>query len=1437
MADSNLNSSISALVSDLQNQIATATVTELLLITRAAKAIGHTENTAIEIAVNTRVNQLTSTATADELEKLARAVDNLTDTASAATVTTSISDHTDVDTTTTPPTDGQALIWENSTALWKPEDVSSDSYTDILPDTTATYDLGSPSKTWVDVYASNIKGLDAPINDTDSARKKYVDDLFASAVVTVNSVNGYQGSVLLTTDDVDEGIYNLYYDDTKVDSHLNQTSATNNQILSWNGTDYAWVENSSFSTATVTTSGGKYYIDGEQQVILTLQPGRTYRFDQSDASNTSHPLKFSEVSDGTHAGGGATEYTTGVTVNGTAGSASAYVEIVVTNATPRLHYYCANHSGMGGKVGVGKEMFVERITSDTWITGPIQTTTVNVATGGSISAQLATLDFTNTTVNFSGASITGLSNSDVDLANIADNAQGVVVTGKVAAGSLDLAIGGSINGQLTTLDFRDTTVNFSGANISGLDDTVQDEVDFHLNKNNAGGSTIISDGKVLSWNATGGIQGTGDYEWIDTSGSTAGALGTLTKTFTQNEEAEITLLETISPVPNVSVFKEVPQGASTSKGNWDVNANATNYDFFDEKPISYASSTLTPSATGDGTFSTAFNASDVGKKVVGNSGSAIITGTSGTYTSVTAFADTSAISSWQLFGAQGKSDGSGIQLSGFQNGYDIANASYDNVSFSLQAQDSGSAPQNTYTGPNSLRFNNDGTKMYFVAGNSLDHIFEYDLSTAWDLSSASYNNSNLVVTSQTTSPTGIEFSSDGTKLFLADQDQDKIWKYNLSTAWDLSSASYSNNQTPGDILRNLDAKPGGLVINSDGTRILWLGKSNERVYQMTLSTAYDLSTASMDTKLNGTTAYVDISALGTAMTDINISSDGKKLFLVNGYGTTGIYQYDLANPYEINDGSTNSNQGTASYNNISFSFPQDGRPSSVAFDTLGTKMYAVGMDNDTVYQYSTGEAATPYSQYFPALTTTGGQINSSSWIDLDSMVADETKNDGDVFYAVSTDDRTSWGVIKDGDGVRKIARNNSGTWQYNNDAGTTVTVGYDLANGSYVTMSAELSQTEGYQYMYFKPDGTKVWVGGFVQDTIYEYDLGTAWDLSTISYGRSKAFSTSSQSVGFFFKPDGTRAYIAHSNGPVYQLNMNTPWNISTAQTSYGTYNTSNTSNGIFFKSDGTKFYKIDGSTGRELKQFSMTTAWDVTTASVDHTVTIPTNQGVTSGGTAISGNDIWFSSDGTNFFFPHWNGGNNSSIPKGVAKFSLSTAWDISSTITYVENIKQADGGGTILNWLPTAVNFKPDGSKMYMITGENTSTSPARRIFEFSTGGTNIVYDTSETWVDGTNNNEHATLQEALGAQSFNRMAKAQLQAVTDPNHYVLGDTLDLMIAPYAASGSSPISDGVTIGYQAAALIEQAINGTDYKAEFPATNKVKIKSLAAQNLKIRII
>mgnify|MGYP000512246666 CR=1 FL=1 len=92
-------------------------------------------------------------------------------------------------------------------------------------------------------------------------------------------------------------------------------------------------------------SGNGYVIDGKQAPFLTLTPGRTYKFDLSDNSNSSHPLRFYQESDKT------TAYTTGVTVSGTAGQSGAYVQIVIADNTPMvLHYQCSSHSLMGNSV-------------------------------------------------------------------------------------------------------------------------------------------------------------------------------------------------------------------------------------------------------------------------------------------------------------------------------------------------------------------------------------------------------------------------------------------------------------------------------------------------------------------------------------------------------------------------------------------------------------------------------------------------------------------------------------------------------------------------------------------------------------------------------------------------------------------------------------------------------------------------------------------------------------------------------------------------------------------------------------------------------------------------------------------------------------------------------------------------------------------------------
>ena len=92
-------------------------------------------------------------------------------------------------------------------------------------------------------------------------------------------------------------------------------------------------------------SSSGYTIDGVESPYLTLTPGRTYKFDQADSSNGSHPIKFYLNADKTGL------YEGGVTYNGTAGSAGAYTQIVVNDYTPTvLHYQCVNHAYMGNAV-------------------------------------------------------------------------------------------------------------------------------------------------------------------------------------------------------------------------------------------------------------------------------------------------------------------------------------------------------------------------------------------------------------------------------------------------------------------------------------------------------------------------------------------------------------------------------------------------------------------------------------------------------------------------------------------------------------------------------------------------------------------------------------------------------------------------------------------------------------------------------------------------------------------------------------------------------------------------------------------------------------------------------------------------------------------------------------------------------------------------------
>ena len=88
-------------------------------------------------------------------------------------------------------------------------------------------------------------------------------------------------------------------------------------------------------------SGSEYYLNGSKGSTINVSNGATYRFDQSDSSNSGHPLRITTSQEGS-------QYTMNVTIYGTPGNSGAYTEIEITVETPStLYIYCSYHFGMG----------------------------------------------------------------------------------------------------------------------------------------------------------------------------------------------------------------------------------------------------------------------------------------------------------------------------------------------------------------------------------------------------------------------------------------------------------------------------------------------------------------------------------------------------------------------------------------------------------------------------------------------------------------------------------------------------------------------------------------------------------------------------------------------------------------------------------------------------------------------------------------------------------------------------------------------------------------------------------------------------------------------------------------------------------------------------------------------------------------------------------
>ena len=332
--------------------------------------------------------------------------------------------------------------------------------------------------------------------------------------------------------------------------------------------------------------------------------------------------------------------------------------------------------------------------------------------------------------------------------------------------------------------------------------------------------------------------------------------------------------------------------------------------------------------------------------------------------------------------ASGKAMGFALEVSGANVtvGYDLASGAYDSVS-----KDLGALISPAFLGMHGLFFKPDGTKM-FITNLDAVGVEEFDLSTAWDITSATYSSNKFSVSSQDSSPRGLWFKPEGDKMYVGGITNDRIYEYDLSTAWDVTSATFNDYIS----IASKHTNSKGFAFNNDGTKMYTLGASSNYMNEWTLSTAWDVTTATYSQQF-------DTSSQAAADNNLTWNNDGTKLFIAES-SNDRIHQYSLTTAFDIS---------TMSYDSLYIAVgSQNLFPSAIQFNDDGTKLFMVGTSNGSIYQYSTSSTST-------ATTTWPSSVKWSGATAPDAPASGEK----DVYVFVTTDGGTTYYGKQAGDAV------------------------------------------------------------------------------------------------------------------------------------------------------------------------------------------------------------------------------------------------------------------------------------------------------------------------------------------------------------------------------------------------------------------------------------
>lgn len=250
-----------------------------------------------------------------------------------------------------------------------------------------------------------------------------------------------------------------------------------------------------------------------------------------------------------------------------------------------------------------------------------------------------------------------------------------------------------------------------------------------------------------------------------------------------------------------------------------------------------------------------------------------------------------------------------------------------------------------------------------------------------------------------------------------------------------------------------------------------------------------------------------------------------------------------------------------------------------------------------------------------------------------------------------------------------------------------------LSTGSYSGNSTSIgTETTAPNGIFFKPDGKKMYIGG--SGAVYEYDLSTAWDITSQSFSVSTS-TNMSVGNGLFFKEDGTKLFTLDGSGNVRQYSLTTAWDITTAKSDNVSYSVGNSDHSsLTFKHDGTKLYSGDGGS-EEIDSHTLSTAWDLSTAS-GPTNTLSTGSG--SSGDQV--NALWLSQNGQKLFSYENN-------PDEILQYDLNDG-DLSTASDSGERYASTESNGSL-----KGIYFRKDSIKLFSVGSDSDNVYDTDGVF----------------------------------------------------------------------------------------------------------------------------